>query len=94
MQRNIYQQPQSIRKTRWSSWGLLVLSLAVFVFVAVSIFDLGSAYLANQRLRSEQARLEAEIGRIRELFTTEDGQTMYDLYLHNNDHAVIVIPIN
>jgi len=93
MQRNIYQQPTPRRNVRWSSWVMFVVSIAAFVFVTISVYDLGSAYITNQRLKSEQARLEDEIERIRELFTTEDGKTMFDLYLKDNNSVFIVIPL-
>lgn len=93
MQRNIYQQPHPTFNTRWSSWALLIGALTAFVFVAVTFYQLGDAYLDNQRLLREQEQLTAELERLRELYTTEDGETMYTLYIQGQTDIVVTIPL-
>ncbi len=93
MQRNIHQQPRPTFNTRWSSWALLIGALTAFIFVAVTVYQLGDAYLENQRLRREHDRLVEELERLRELYTTEDGETMFTLYIEGQDDVVVTIPI-
>lgn len=93
MQRNYSQQLRPQSKVQAASWLMLFFSLGAFVFVANTLYELGDAYLTNQRLLEEKARLEAEIERLEELYTNEQGDTMFSLYIVNADNGDVVVNI-
>ena len=91
MQRNYSQQLRPQSKVQAASWLMLFFSLAAFVFVANTLYELGDAYLTNQRLIEEKTRLETEIERLEELYTNEQGDTLFSLFIVNSDSADVVI---
>ena len=91
MQRNYSQQLRPQNRVQTVSWVMLILSLAAFVFVANSLYQLGNAFIANQRLIAERERLIEEIERLESLYTNDNGETLYSIYIEDSNEEEIVI---
>lgn len=91
MQRNYSQQSRPQNRVQTVSWVMLILSLAAFVFVANSIYQLGDAFIANQRLVAERERLIEEIERLEALYNNDNGENLFSIYIEDSSEEDIVI---